>query len=73
MLAASAGPSVYIVLGLVLAVFGSVLALNPGFRSSWVRFAWRNASDRTVERYGVYGWIVAALGVVMLVSGLVSL
>jgi len=72
-LAAAAGPSVYIVLGLILAAFGTVLALDAGFRSSWVRFAWRNASDDTVQRYSIYGWIVAALGLLMLMSGLASL
>ena len=69
MLAGTAGPIVYIFLGLILAVFGTVLALNPCFRSSWVRFAWRDASDKTVQRYGMYGWAVATLGVLMVISG----
>ncbi|HET6916268.1 MAG TPA: hypothetical protein VFH56_09295 [Acidimicrobiales bacterium] len=69
-MAATADAALYVVLGLVIAIFGTVLALNPAFRSAWVRFSWRNASDETVRRFGIYGWAVAALGVAVFISGL---
>jgi hypothetical protein len=72
--ATTAGPDFYVVAGLVLLCFGILQGTNfRGFGARRIRIGIPNASDKTVRRYAVRGWAVAALGLALLVVGLARL
>ena len=71
-----AGPLFYVVGGFVLLIAGVVLATNfRGLAERYVRLGLpsRDRAEANVSRYRTYYGVGAAVGLVMLVSGLLQL
>jgi len=71
-----AGPATYVILGAVLLAGGLVLVSNyRGLTQRYVGLALRSRgrSEASLARYRIWYGVVAALGLLMLVSGILRL